>query len=84
MDGSIKKKVGEICLSIHRLDPNSQYVRIKSPVLSCDQMEVLAMDRADKNVLSTLKSLGNQDGYTATNKPEVMHFFNSLKTYKTK
>jgi len=69
--------------AIHRLDPNSKYVRIDSPKLSCDQMEVLAMDRADKNVLSTLKSLGNQDGYTATNNANVMRFFNSSKTYNT-
>ncbi|MEQ9375302.1 MAG: CBASS cGAMP-activated phospholipase [Imperialibacter sp.] len=69
--------------AIHRLDPNSQYVRIESPKLSPDQMKVLAMDRADRNVLSTLKSLGNQDGYTATNNTKVMQFFNSSKTYKT-
>lgn len=69
--------------AIHRLDPNSKYVRIESPKLSCDQMEVLAMDRADKNALNTLKSLGNQDGYTATNNNNVMQFFNTVKTYKT-
>jgi len=69
--------------AIHRLDPNSKYVRIESPKLSPDQMKVLAMDRADKNVLSTLKSLGNQDGYTATNNTEIMKFFKSAKTYKT-
>jgi hypothetical protein len=69
--------------AIHRLDPNSKYVRIESPKLSPDQMKILAMDRADRNVLSTLKSLGNHDGYTATNNTEIMKFFKSAKTYKT-
>lgn len=69
--------------AINRIDPNSRYIRIESPKLSSQQMEVLDMDRADKNVLSTLKSLGNQDGYTATNNTDIMRFFNSSKTYKT-
>ena len=69
--------------AIRRFDPKSKYVRIESPKLSCDQMEVLAIDRADKNALKTLKSLGNQDGYTAANKNQVMQFFYSSKTYKT-
>ncbi|MEZ4945559.1 MAG: CBASS cGAMP-activated phospholipase [Cyclobacteriaceae bacterium] len=69
--------------AINRIDANSKYVRIKSPELSPDHMKVLEMDRADKKALSTLKSLGNHDGYTATNNTQVMQFFNSSKTYKT-
>lgn len=69
--------------AIHRLAPRSNYVRIESPKLSCDQMEVLTLDRADTNALDTLVSLGNQDGYTAANKTEIMQFFRSFKTYKT-
>jgi patatin-like phospholipase/acyl hydrolase len=69
--------------AIQRIDSNSIYVRIESPKLSSEQMSVLEMDRADRKALATLKSLGNQDGYTATNNPEIMHFFNSSRTYKT-
>lgn len=69
--------------AIHHLDPRSKYVRIESPKLSCEQMEVLAMDRADRNVIRTLRSLGNQDGYTAANNQDVMRFFETSKTYQT-
>jgi hypothetical protein len=69
--------------AIKRIDPNSKYVRIKSPDLSQDQMKILEMDRADMTALTTLKSLGNHDGYTATNSTEIMHFYNSPRTYKT-
>ncbi|TXE13472.1 CBASS cGAMP-activated phospholipase [Algoriphagus aquimarinus] len=69
--------------AIHHFDTKSRYVRIESPKLSSDQMKVLAMDRADLNVLTTLKSLGNQDGYTASNNAKVMQFFKTKKTYLT-
>jgi len=69
--------------AIKRIDPRAVYVRIESPKLSCEQMEVLEMDRADKKALATLKSLGNQDGYTNANNQKVMNFFKTNKTYKT-
>jgi uncharacterized protein len=69
--------------AIKRIDPNSIYVRIESPKLSREQMEVLEMDRADNKALATLKSLGNQDGYTYALNKSVMRFFETLKTYKT-
>ncbi|MCZ4410534.1 CBASS cGAMP-activated phospholipase [Cryomorphaceae bacterium 1068] len=69
--------------AINRIDSRAKYVRIESPKLSSEQMKVLEMDRADKKALATLKSLGNQDGFTNANKAEVMHFFNTSKTYKT-
>jgi len=59
------------------------YVRIESPKLSCEQMEVLEMDRTDDKALATLKSLGNHDGYTNALNENVMRFFESNKTYKT-
>jgi uncharacterized protein len=68
---------------LKRIDPNAVYVRIESPKLSCEQMEVLEMDRTDVKALTTLKSLGNQDGYTNALNVNVMRFFDSLKTYKT-
>lgn len=69
--------------SIKRIDPNAVYVRIESPKLSCEQMEVLEMDRTDDKALATLKSLGNHDGYTNALNENVMRFFESNKTYKT-
>lgn len=68
---------------INKIDPRAKYVRIKSPELSAEQMEILEMDRADSKALATLKSLGNHDGFTNTNNENVMHFFKSMKTYKT-
>ena len=69
--------------AVKRIDKRAIYIRIESPKLSSEQMELLEMDRADKKALATLKSLGNQDGYTNANKEEVMNFFKSNKTYKT-
>lgn len=69
--------------AIKLMNDSNIYVRIESPKLSCDQMEVLAMDRADKKALKTLKSLGDQDGgYYALN-VDVMRFYKTTKTYKT-
>ena len=62
----------------------AKYVRIESPKLSSYQMKLLEMDRADKKALATLKSLGNQDGYAYANNGDVMRFFETYKTYKTK
>lgn len=66
-----------------KIDPRSKYVRIPSPQLSSEQMEVLEMDRTDKKALNTLKSLGDQDGYTNANDINVIKFYKSNKTYKT-
>jgi uncharacterized protein len=68
---------------IKRIDPDAVYIRIESPKLSCEQMEVLEMDRTDNKALATLKSHGNQDGYTNALNDSVMRFFESYKTYKT-
>lgn len=68
---------------IKRINLNAVYVRIESPKLSCEQMQVLEMDRTDDKALATLKSLGNQDGYTYALNDSVMSFFESNKTYKT-
>jgi len=69
--------------AINRIDPKSVYVRIESPKLSSEQMGILEMDRTDAKALATLKSLGNQDGYTNSLNNNVMRFFETNKTYKT-
>lgn len=69
--------------AIKRIDTNAIYVRIESPKLSSEQMKVVEMDRTDEKALATLKSLGNQDGYTNALKDNVMNFFKSNKSYKT-
>lgn len=69
--------------SIKLMNQNNKYVRIESPKLSCDQMEVLSMDRADIKALKTLKSIGEQDGAFYALDDEVMNFYRTLKTYKT-
>jgi hypothetical protein len=46
-------------------------------------MAVLEMDRTDKKALKTLKALGDQDGYTYTNRDDIMEFYKTSKTYKT-
>lgn len=66
-----------------RIHKDSIYVRIESPQLSLAQMPVVEMDRADTKALSTLKTLGEHDGYTSALKPEVLRFYKTLKTYKT-
>ncbi|MPM27566.1 hypothetical protein SDC9_74078 [bioreactor metagenome] len=69
--------------AIKRIDPNAIYVRIESPKLSFEQMDLLEMDRTDTKALATLKSLGNQDGNTNALNNNVMRFFETKKTYKT-
>jgi patatin-like phospholipase/acyl hydrolase len=69
--------------ALSRIHKDSIYVRIESPKLSLAQMPVVEMDRADTKALSTLKSLGEHDGYTSALKPEVLRFYKTLKTYKT-
>ena len=69
--------------ALKKIDPRSRYERLESPKLSCEQMEVLEMDRTDKKALKTLRSLGDQDGYTHANNPKVMRFFETTKTYIT-
>ena len=66
-----------------KIDSRSKYIRLESPKLSSEQMKILEMDRTDKKALKTLTSLGDQDGYTHANNPDVMKFFKSNKTYKT-
>ena len=70
--------------NINVISPNSIYKRITMPCLSLDQMKVIKMDRADKKAIDTLKSLGNQKGYELTKYDEVMNFFKTKKSYKTK
>lgn len=67
-----------------KIIPDAVYTRIEPPKLSATHMSVIEMDRADKKALDTLKVLGDQDGYTNANRPEVIGFFNSSKTYKTR
>lgn len=69
--------------AIDRIAPGSIYERIKSPQLSSEQMKVLAMDRADKKAVSTLRSLGDQEGHTYANHSKIIKFYQSLKTYNT-
>ena len=45
-------------------------------------MNVITMDRADKNTLLTIQSLGNQVGNTFATKPEILEFFKTIKNYK--
>ncbi len=83
MDGQAYFTHFFLSTAIHFINKDSKYQRLESPKLSCEQMEVLDLDRADKRALSTLKSLGDQDGYTNSLKPEIINFYNTLKTYKT-
>ncbi len=69
--------------ALERIHPDSKYVRIKSPNLSQEQMKLIEMDRADSKAIRTIKSLGEQEGVTKANDPNVMHFFNTAKSYKT-
>ncbi|MCB9196458.1 MAG: patatin-like phospholipase family protein [Flavobacteriales bacterium] len=69
--------------ALERIHPNSKYVRIESPKLSHEQMILIEMDRADSKAIKTIKSLGEQEGVTKANDPNVMHFFKTAKTYKT-
>ncbi len=69
--------------ALERIHPDSKYVRIKSPNLSQEQMKLIEMDRADSKAIRTIKSLGEQEGVTKANDPNVMHFFNTTKSYKT-
>ncbi len=69
--------------AINKINNFTVYERIESPKLSYDQMVVLEMDRADSKAIATLKSLGNQDGYTNALNDSIMRFFESYKTYKT-
>lgn len=69
--------------AISSIAKNSIYKRIESPKLSLAQMKVIEMDRADINSLKTLKSLGEQDGNTNALNPEIMRFYETLKTYNT-
>ncbi len=68
--------------TLNLIAPNSVYKRIKAPTLSPEQMRVIDMDRADKQAIKTIKSLGSQDGYTLANKPEIIRFFKTNKTYQ--
>lgn len=70
--------------AIRKIDEKSKYVRISSPALSSDQMEVLEMDRADKKALSTLRTLGRQVGAEKSLDNDVTHFYETTKTYYTK
>jgi uncharacterized protein len=70
--------------TLNKIVPNSFYYRLESPKLSIAQMEVIDMDKADSKALNTLKALGDQDGVTYANKPEVLRFFETPKTYNTK
>lgn len=67
---------------VPKINPKGKYFRIKSPELSRAQMNSITMDRADKNTLSTIKSLGNQVGNTYATKPEILEFFKCIKNYK--
>lgn len=67
---------------VPKITPKGNYFRIKSPELSKAQMNVITMDRADKNTLSTIQSLGNQVGNTFATKPEILKFFKTIKNYK--
>lgn len=67
---------------VPKINPKGNYIRIKSPELSKSQMDIISMDRTDKETLSTIKSLGNQAGNTFATKPEILHFFKTIKNYK--
>lgn len=69
--------------ALQRINKDSIYVRVESPKLSSAQMPIVEMDRADSKALKTLKTLGEQDGYTSALKPEVLQFYKTLKTYNT-
>lgn len=67
--------------AIKRINANSRYKRIDSPKLSMNHIKVLEMDRADKNALTTLKSLGNRVGAEKSLEPDILEFYNTSKTY---
>ncbi|MDO6516574.1 CBASS cGAMP-activated phospholipase [Zobellia uliginosa] len=69
--------------ALKRINNNSIYVRVKGPSLSPAQMPIIEMDRADSKALKTLKTLGEQEGYTSSLNSEVLRFYKTNKTYYT-
>lgn len=70
--------------TIEKLAPNSKYHRIKSRALSKAEMEMISMDRTDKAALDTIKGLGDYQGAEIALDENVLHFFETAKTYSTK
>lgn len=67
---------------IPKMQPKGDYIRIDSPRLSPTQMNVITMDRTDKNTLATIQALGKQIGNTYATNPQILAFFKSIKNYK--
>jgi len=70
--------------TIEKLAPNSRYHRIQSPALSKAQMDMISMDRTDTAALDTIQSLGDFQGANIALDADVLHFFETPKTYSTK
>lgn len=67
---------------VPKINPKGSYIRIETPKMSNAQMNIITMDRADKNTLLTIQSLGNQVGNTFATKPEILELFKTIKNYK--
>lgn len=70
--------------TIEKLAPNSKYHRISSPPLSKEKMGMISMDRTDTAALDTIKGLGDFQGAGIALDKNVLHFFETSKTYLTK
>ena len=60
------------------------YLRVQHKPLSVDQMSIIDMDTADKNVLKLLTAIGQRTGIDYKDDPTVKAFFSTPKTYSCK
>lgn len=70
--------------AIPKLFPTAIYHRIPSPNLSPDQAKEIALDKASKQTINLLETLGTMTGqdYRAAKRDYVKPFFQQIKTYK--
>lgn len=61
-----------------------EYKRIPSENISAEQQHLVQMDVATKDALHLIRGKGNDRGEIASKDPEIIKFFNTKKTYKTK
>ena len=57
------------------------YLRVQHKPLSVDQMSIIDMDTADKDVLKLLTAIGQRTGIDYKDDPTVKAFFGTPKTY---
>jgi uncharacterized protein len=60
------------------------YIRIGSPEISCDQIQLVDLDNSTDEALDFLEGKGNDQGLIYRKMSEIQHFFNEPKKYKIK